>query len=97
MPTKVPVELGPQKYNYSVIKCPPDETGFECGVLEVPVDWHDPNLGSTGLNIYRRISQNASERRGTIFMHGGTLCTCALRAIDGDSLLTRSGRDVILG
>ncbi|KAI0687529.1 hypothetical protein C8Q76DRAFT_803480 [Earliella scabrosa] len=69
--SQVPVEQGPQKYNYSVIKCPPDETGFECGVLEVPIDWHDPNLGSTGLNIYRRISHNASERRGTIFMHGG--------------------------
>lgn len=74
--TKKQVPLGAHLPAYHKLDCP---TGlfvrgqYECGALQVPLDWHDHDSGSTTLNVFRRPAQNASEstRRGTIFVHTG--------------------------
>ncbi|KAI0760783.1 hypothetical protein C8Q74DRAFT_1298881 [Fomes fomentarius] len=58
---------------YRITDCPPHtyKTKFECGAVEVPLDWHNPDLGYTTLSIFRHPTQDVQERRGTIFVHAG--------------------------
>ncbi|KAI0760784.1 hypothetical protein C8Q74DRAFT_255326 [Fomes fomentarius] len=65
-----------QSSGYRVIDCPPyTQTSIECGLLDVPLDWHNSSLGSTTLNIFRRIPQgdwvNQTEPKISIFVHEG--------------------------
>ena len=63
------------------IECPPplniltsmpllwDNTIYECGLLDVPLDYHDASVGNARLAV---IKANATgERRGTVFMNPG--------------------------
>ncbi|KAI0687540.1 hypothetical protein C8Q76DRAFT_264523 [Earliella scabrosa] len=65
------VDLGPHPAPYQVVDCPLNITSFECGIVEVPLDWQDQGVGTTAIQFFRHSVHNATARKGTIFVHEG--------------------------
>ncbi len=55
-----------------------NDTSLECATFEVPLDYHNPNVGKARLAV---IKANATgQRRGTVFFNPGLLIQSSSRA-----------------
>ena len=50
-----------------------DYPAFECGLLDVPLDYHDPSAGMGRVHYMRVAADPNVERKGTIFVDPGTI------------------------
>ncbi|ADD45895.1 alpha/beta hydrolase [Stackebrandtia nassauensis] len=48
-----------------------DKPGAECGTLEVPRDWDDPDSKTVTLNLSRRVATDPDKRVGVLFYNPG--------------------------
>ena len=46
---------------------------YDCGQIDVPVDWNNPEIGSITLNFTVTTVKRRIPRKGAVFHHFGTL------------------------
>lgn len=95
LPTPLPGH-GPHPVDYRInCRWPMDDKRHHCGLLEVPLDWHNLTRGFGRVHYARYPASPEVARKGTIFIDTGTKAPLRLEAYQSLTLICRcSVRDV---
>ena len=72
---QLPFRTPPQPLANHPVSCrhPLFHTKYQCGILEVPLDYHDPSAGTGRIYYARYAASSNAARKGTIFVDPGEL------------------------